>query len=251
MNIIISNYGDDSMALLQWAYEHQVLNVTVISIDTGWAAESWAARVEEGEAWVRRLGFTPVRLHSAKTFAALVSDRQQFPSRKYQWCVSLLKALPIMDYLEQHDPHCTATILLAKRRSASRLYRDIPEYIEESDMHGERRVWHPLYLLTIAERDALIERAGFPVLHHRSLECDPCIHNTPDDFARLADADQQKLEALETAVGKPCFALQGDADHNHIRQLCQHYAQALGKSTRTHYNESFDMGCGSHWACGQ
>ena len=41
MNVISASYGNDSKAMIQWAFENGIDDVTVVYIDTGWAGESW------------------------------------------------------------------------------------------------------------------------------------------------------------------------------------------------------------------
>ncbi len=55
--VIFSSYGNDSVALIQWAHEQGLRDVVVVYSDTQWAADWWAARVEKLEWWVRSLGF--------------------------------------------------------------------------------------------------------------------------------------------------------------------------------------------------
>ena len=65
MNYAISaSYGNDSMAMMQWAAERGLQGVTVAYCNTGWSAPGWEQRVAEGEALAKRLGFETVHLHS-------------------------------------------------------------------------------------------------------------------------------------------------------------------------------------------
>ena len=242
MNIIFGNFGNQTIALIQYAHEQAFNDVYVISVDTGWAAETWQSRVEQGEALARQYGFKVVRLSSKASFADLVRDRQQFPSKKFQWCAGFLKGLPLLDWLDQHDSACEATIILGKRRADSRANAKLTEFIDESEHYGERRVWHPLYKYDDSEFAALIERAGFEVLEHRSLECDPCIHNTSSDFRRMSDSDIKRLRNLEVEVHKLMFRepIDGMVGNAH------YYA-----SEDENKEEQFYMGCGSPFACGE
>ena len=45
--VIFASYGNDSIALIQWAHERGLQGVHVAYSDTGWAAPWWAARVEQ------------------------------------------------------------------------------------------------------------------------------------------------------------------------------------------------------------
>lgn len=37
--VLSASYGNDSIAMLRWAYEQELADVTVVYCDTGWAAE--------------------------------------------------------------------------------------------------------------------------------------------------------------------------------------------------------------------
>lgn len=41
MNVISVSYGNDSLAMIQWAHENGLDDVIVVYIDTGWSGESW------------------------------------------------------------------------------------------------------------------------------------------------------------------------------------------------------------------
>ena len=62
--IIKSSYGNDSIALIQWAHERGLQNVAVLYNDTGWADPAWIGRVLECEVWCAAKGFTPHRTTS-------------------------------------------------------------------------------------------------------------------------------------------------------------------------------------------
>jgi 3'-phosphoadenosine 5'-phosphosulfate sulfotransferase (PAPS reductase)/FAD synthetase len=145
MYVIHGNYGNHTVALMQWALEQNLSNVFVVSIETGWAASIWAKRVEEGEGLARSYGFNPVRLASSADFISLVKDRKEFPSQKFQWCSSFLKGLTLLEWLDKHDPNGEAIIIYGKRREDSRLNLHLQEYIEASAHHNDRKVWYPLY----------------------------------------------------------------------------------------------------------
>ncbi len=252
MFIVIGNYGDETIAVMQWIKQQGLAPVTVVSIDTGWAAPCWQTRVAAGEAFAKRCGFTPVRLQAKLNFADLVRERQHFPNQKYQWCPGFLKGLPLLQWLDDVDPSCEATIVLSKRRAASRAQANLPEYIAESEHHGQRRVWHPLYDIDNAARDALVTAAKFPLLHHRSLECDPCIHNSDADFLRMEPHSIAKIKSLETEVGEPMFVPANYAGAKGIVAVIEYIKQRQTKlNSSDNYQELFDKGCGSPFGCGQ
>jgi 3'-phosphoadenosine 5'-phosphosulfate sulfotransferase (PAPS reductase)/FAD synthetase len=203
--VLSASYGNDSVALIQWAYESGISNAVVTFVDTGWAGEGWMERVERCEDWVRSLGYEAVRITPAVQFEELIRMRKGFPNQRYQWCSGLLKGVPFLEWIDAVDQECKATVLIGKRREESEERKDTPEFIEASDYHGGRRVHHPLYLHDELARDALIHRAGFEVLPHRSKECDPCVNANRGDLRTLAAPDVVKLANLEGDVGKPMF----------------------------------------------
>lgn len=241
--IIRSQYGDESIALVQWAYEaglqNLVQNVEVVTIDTGFAASSWAERVKQGEQHAKDCGFKTRNLISPISFADAVKGRGEFPSVEFQWCSALLKGLPFLDWLDTWDPNCQAIILMAKRKSAALAHLNLTEWIENCEYHNNRTLWHPLINLETQERDALLDRAKFTPLHHRSLECDPCVHSTKADLARLNKQDIQKVKMLEEAIQSPILQL--------IHQAKKEDVNSVVEET---YLDLFYRGCGNHFGCG-
>ncbi len=250
MNIIFGNYGDNTIALIQWAYEKALKDVRVIHVNTHWAAQDWDNRVAAGRELSKRYGFEPIELQSPTTFTEMVKGRESFPSQKFQWCAGFLKGLAFITWADKHDPTGEALIVLGSRRADSRLREDLEEYKQSSEHFGDRRVWYPLYQHSNRERDELITRAGFTVLNHRSLECDPCIHSQVADFQRMSVVDVEKLRILESRIHQPMFHPIDLGGAQYIEQVIQwaQQQQALenGKSL-----ESFNMGCGALYSCGE
>jgi 3'-phosphoadenosine 5'-phosphosulfate sulfotransferase (PAPS reductase)/FAD synthetase len=246
MNIIFGNYGNETLGVIQWAVERKLTDVTVISIDTGWAGKGWLEHVETAEAFAKGQGFNVVRLASKLSFADLIADRGEFPSTKFQWCAGFLKGLTLLDWLDEHDPSCEALLILGNRRALSRKSINLTEFIEESEHFDERKVWHPLYDCTDEALMSLVEKAGFVPLTHRSLECDPCVNNIDKDFKRIAAEDVEKTQQLEDKVGKPMFlkAIQGD-DASFTAVVKWFDEKPTGISTNP-----IEMGCGAPFACG-
>lgn len=201
--MLSSSYGNDSIAGIQWLHERG-LQATVAYCDTGWGALQWSARVERGEALARSYGFPTVRCVS-KGMPTLVRDRKGFPGNGMQFCTTELKIMPFLEWIDGFDPECKATVLIGKRRAESEARKDTPEFIESSEVHGGRKVWHPLYLHSDAERDTLLERAGFEVLPHRSRECHPCVNANRQTFLSLTPGEVERVSDLEVEIGKPMF----------------------------------------------
>lgn len=246
MHILISNYGNESCALLQWAIKVKLQHVVVISVDTGWAADGWLDRVAAGEAFARQAGFGVVRLQSKLSFNELIQDRQSFPNKKFQWCAGFLKGLPILEWLDEQDPACEATLLLATRRATSRANFNLPEFIEESDYYNGRRVWHPLFDQQSID-DLLIDCSLERLTNNRSLECQPCIHSNANEIRQMAAKDVEKTDQLERIAGQPMFPAEAFEQQQGIVSIVDCLKQKQCAAESGNYP---DMGCGSPWGCG-
>lgn len=205
--VIRSSYGNDSVALIQWAHESVLEDVAVLYSDTGWARDSWAARVEQMEVWVKSLGFATARTSSIG-MEALVRSRKMWPQRLMQFCTKELKILPTKAWLEENDPGRLAVILTGVRREESTHRAKHPAFILNSANDGGRIVASPLVDFTKDDRNALVARAGFDVLSHRSEEC-LCINSGRDDIKRWDENDIAKIGRIEadlgfSSKGKPC-----------------------------------------------
>lgn len=201
-NFIFASYGNDSIALIQWVKEHGERNVSVIYSDTGWAAAWWDERVAQAEEWVKSLGYTPVRIGSIG-LETLVKEKKGWPRQGMQFCTHRLKIEPAMKWLEANDPAKTGVCWVGVRREESQARKAFPETIEASPNHGGRMLRAPLATYTTAQRNELLERAGFEPLPHRSMECFPCINSNRADLRLLAkdNARVEQIAALETEMG--------------------------------------------------
>ena len=221
MNVISSSYGNDSVALIQWAKESGLENVSVVFIDTGWSAPGWLDRVASLEQWVRGLGFTPAHIKPDIQFEELMRIKKGFPNQRYQWCSAALKGVPFLIWADEVDAERKATVLIGKRREESQERADTPEFIEASEYHGDRRLWHPLYEHTAEMRDALIRRAGFDPLPHRSGECSPCINANRGDLRGLGATEIERVKSLEAQVGNTMFRPKRHGGAKGIEQVIQ------------------------------
>lgn len=200
--LISSSYGNDSVALIQWARELMLQDVAVIYADTQWASDAWKERVTKCEAWVARCGFTPLRAES-EGFKSLVRRKKSFPRQGMQFCTQTLKIEAISKLAASLDPLGLATVLIGVRREESARRAAAPLFEISNIPNDGRRVIRPLALHTAAERDLLLHRAGFSPLPHRSDECYPCINANRADLRRLAsDEDRvQEIAAFENDMG--------------------------------------------------
>lgn len=177
MYVIFASYGNDSVALIQHIHECKFNDqITVLYSDTGWAAEWWDERVRKGEDLAQSYGFQTVRTKSAG-MESLVKSKQAWPmGGGAAFCTAELKVKPALEWLEVVDPHGDATCVTGVRREESRNRASAPEWIESSERHGGRELWQPLVRFDSYDRDALLDRAGFPVLPHRSVMFRPARH---------------------------------------------------------------------------
>lgn len=246
--VISASYGNDSMALIQFAYETQLKDVTVVYCDTGWAKSDWHKRVEAGEALAKSYGFQTIRQKSIG-MVELVRMKKGFPFHRSQFCTAHLKGLPFLEWIDEADPECESIVMIGKRREESHKRADTPEWIDSSEYHGGRKVWHPLYLHNTDARNSLLKSAGIEVLPHRSDECFPCVNANKMDIQRLEEAAITRLEILEHEIGKTMFRPYKHGNAKGIRKV-----HIWAHSNRGQYNddqeELFDMGCGSPFGCG-
>lgn len=204
MNVISSSYGNDSVALIQWAHEKKLPEVMVAYCDTGWSAPHWPQRVDRGETLAKSYGFQTVRCKSIG-MSELVRMKKGWPGNGKQFCTAHLKGVPFLSWIDEVDPECGAIVLIGKRREESEKRKDTPEFIESSEYHGGRKIWHPLYAHTDEMRNELLSRARFEPLPHRSLECNPCVNANRGDFLRLTAGEIERVNDLEAEIGKPMF----------------------------------------------
>lgn len=242
MNVIVANFGNDSIGLIQYARELGLSDVYVVSIETGWGNPLWDKRVEAAQDWVKSLQFSWVRLQPKLDFANLIRAQGEFPSTKFQWCATYLKGDTIRHYLQEQDPLKEATVLLARRRSQSSKFQDLAEFIEGSEDFAERKIWHPLVDCDAQTLQNLVKKTPFDWLAHRSLECDPCVNSDATDVLRLTPDLIKRLAQLEIEMKEP-FLPHLCHDKNTLQE-------ALPSLETGEPRFLFDMGCGSPYGCG-
>lgn len=202
-NVIFASYGNDSIALIQWAHERRLPDVHVAYGDTGWAADWWPARVEQAEAWVRTLGFVPHRI-KGESMAALVMRKKAWPrggGGRYQFCTEALKQNPALAWLSLHDPNGETACFTGVRREESENRRDAPEHVIVSEDHGGRELWQPLVRHTEAMRDALVRKTPMPLLPFRSKECYPCVNARKGELKLLDSEARARVHTIELLAG--------------------------------------------------
>uniref|UniRef100_UPI000374A920 hypothetical protein n=1 Tax=Legionella tunisiensis TaxID=1034944 RepID=UPI000374A920 len=190
----------------------------------------------------RKQGVIVHALSAQATFAEMVIDRKQFPSRKFQWCASFLKGLAILTHLDELDPACEAYIVSGKRQLDSRRYANLQEFEQQDDLYQGRTLWHPLWQTGNEAFTALIKRAGFSLLPHQSLECSPCIHANLGELKRLDAQALQRLDKLEQQINQTMF-------QQPINQLAK--CSVKGRIKENLGLQQFDLGCGAPWGCGE
>lgn len=200
MHVIFSSFGNDSLALIQWAIDSKLPNVHVVYSNTGWYHPDWPAKVEKAKVWLASVGFHFHEIAS-EGMANLVLRKRGWPRHGMHFCTEELKIKPAFEWLERMDPKKEAICLVGIRREESFQRSTFPEWTEDSPRHGNRPLWAPLVNVKNPERDVLITRAGFEVLPHRSQECYPCINSNKRQL-KLVNEDRIKLiEKLEKQLG--------------------------------------------------
>lgn len=201
--VIFASYGNDSIALIQWAHERRLDDVHVAYGNTGWAADWWAERVAKGEAWAQSLGFCTHQIDS-EGMEGLLARKKAWPrggGGKFQFCTEALKEAPAVKWLETADPLKEVTCMNGVRREESANRSDAPEWVECSEKHGGRELWSPLVRHTEAMRDELLSRTPFEPLPYRSKECYPCVNARKAELRHLDEPTIIRIERLEHGAG--------------------------------------------------
>lgn len=198
--VIKASYGNDSVALIQWAHEAALQNVAILYNDTGWAHPDWNARVTTLENWATSLGFEPQRTKSIG-LEQLVRNKKSWPRQGIQFCTAELKIKPTLEWMDKIDPQKLAISVIGVRREESTNRAAFPEFQYAAPNEGGRDIWAPLVAFTEAQRDDLLLRAGVEPLPHRSMECYPCINSNRADLQQLTEQRVAEIEAIETSLG--------------------------------------------------
>lgn len=249
--MIFASYGNDSVALIQWAHEHALRDVTVAYSNTGWAAQKWPARVAAGEAWAQSLGYKTAQIPSMG-MEALVAMKKAWPrggGGDYQFCTGHLKGAPAAAWLDELDPDGGAVCMVGVRREESAKRTYWPEWSEESPNHGGRPLHSPLVRHTEAMRDELIRKTPLPVLPHRSKECWPCVNARKGELAAMDEPAIIRIEAIETRAGinskGNARVMFSPARHNGAIGI-----RAVVEDARKGHDDMFEpQGCDGGW-CG-
>lgn len=229
-HFLSSSCGNDSVAMMIKALRIGVPNITVVYSHTGWASEKWAARIEMVKAYAQEKGCAFIELNKdGLTLPQLVTARKGFPMPGKTWCSLHLKAIPFLMWADEADPKCEAVVMIGKRRDESFARRDTPEWMDSSEHHGGRKVWHPLAYVTEAERDELLVSEGFEVLPGRSEECTPCVNANRTDMRRMEAIDIEKTIDLESVVGQNMFRPHHHMGANGFKQVIRWAHSPRGK----------------------
>lgn len=241
--ILIGNCGNHSLAALQYLLLQSVSEIHLVYVDTGWASSHWDLRVAQTKAFADTHQVSFHTLKAVADFKQMVNDRKQFPSQKFQWCAGFLKGLTILNFLEDIDPFCQATIVSGKRQLDARRYENLTEYQEEDNCFNGRTIWHPLWNTNHETFKRLVHLGGFDFLAHPARECHPCIHASVKELGQLGQAEKTRLEQLEQELQRSMF----------VKPVHEYVCNAQSKNIPEHGNnlKEFDSGCGSAWNCGE
>jgi hypothetical protein len=210
MNIIIGNWGNETIALLSWCLKNQLQNVYLLTVDTGWQSAIWKQRIEEGLHFATQNAIQVITLKPTLSFPEIIKHRGAFPTPSFLWCADTLKKTPILKWLTENDSRSEATILLPYVKATSQ--HQYLAYDEETarEHYDDREVIAPLLHTSKEECHELVTAAHFQWLTTKSQECAPCVKSSLKEL-KLNDKDEiAKLAALEKAVGKTlCHNAQG------------------------------------------
>jgi len=241
--VVRANYSQETIILLAHLSQQEEYSAYnkkyAVYIETGWSATGWLSHVEQGERLAKKLGFVPVRLSSPASFESLVRDRGDFPSQKFQWCAGMLKGIPLINWLDEHDPAGEWVIAIPKRQTLARTR--IPEIIDECPYHGDRKVIHPILYLSEQDKVNYLIQHGFQGALVRSLECEPCVNLRQSEIAALKSSDIEKTAKLENSLQKTLFLTEIKSQVQSARES----VKQVGLQ-----RDSFNRGCGDPFGCG-
>lgn len=211
MNIICCSGGNDSVALIQWAYDTRLKDVTVLYNYTGWEISWWNDRMKEVQVLCDKYKFKYTCTFGV-TFKELVRFKKGFPmaASNMQFCSYYLKKQPTLEWLGKKDPSGEAIIYIGIRRCESQNRANHPRSIIADMRYDGRAMEFPLVNYTDMDRDLMVEKTKMDILLHGSMECFPCINSKRADF-RLLSKYQDRIDELAefeiemgyTSKGKP------------------------------------------------
>ncbi len=218
----------------------------MVYCDTGWAAPGWEERVSKGEELAKKYGFDVQRIKSMG-MVELVRMKKGWPGTgPQQFCTAHLKGIPFLIWLDEIEPNCKAKVLIGKCRAESKERANTPQFVHNSEYHGGRTVWHPLFKHSDEDRNKLVKQSGMELLPHRSQECSPCVYAARPDFMLLTQNQIEQVNLLEVEIGKPMFRPKrfGAVGIYGVMVWAKH-----GRK-RGMFDVLEDEGCGSPFGCG-
>ncbi|MED7788220.1 hypothetical protein [Francisella sp. 19X1-34] len=202
-NIIIANYSIHSLGLICWAKQNLKDNFCVLSVDTGFAADGWNDYLDEVFNWLNQENIQYFHLTSENSFQELVLARKQFPSQQFSWCAGFLKGITLLNKIDELDPDGEANILLSHRKDLSKVSQ-LLKNLDEEERYDYRALKYPLLDKKHEEILKLTQNLPFKPTYH-SLECQPCIHMTQDEFKNISYQDIKKVAELENKTNSFMF----------------------------------------------
>lgn len=203
-NIIIANYSIHSLGLICWAKQNLGNNFCILSVDTGFAAANWHNYLTKVFNWLKQENIQYFHLKSENTFQELVSARKQFPSQQFSWCAGFLKGITLLNKIDELDPDGEAMILLSHRKDISKVSQ-LLKNLDEEEKYDYRSLQYPLLNYSYHDVVELVKNLPFESVTH-SLECQPCIHFTKNEFVNISTQDIEKVVELENKTNSFMFS---------------------------------------------
>ena len=245
--VVFGSFSDHTIAVIQWLHERRtMLNVTstvyVVTVNTGWSSKAWALRTHSALQWCESLGMTPVVLDAPVDFESAVLARTRFPTAKFQWCASMLKGLPFLQWLNEVDPQNETVII--QGTNPSTLGAQVERIKDECEFHGDRSMFRPLNNSSPEALEALIMKTPFTVDRHwRSQECQPCVKCSKATLHQTGYDDLIKVQELENRLRLNWYNQPVDGKNT----LYQQMTERMMASSET---QKLYAGCSDPYACG-
>lgn len=203
MKVIFCSGGNDSVALMQYMIERNERDCIVLYNKTAWEMPGWMDRIKEIQIHVESIGWK-FAITESEGFENMVQRKKGFPMAacNMSFCTQNLKTFPTLAWLQENDPEKRFECYAGIRREESQHRAKHPEMKCDS-LYEYRLRKFPIVHMQEEERNQLVERFGFDVLPHGSMECFPCINANRRDLRLLSEYPDRiaLIERLEKKMG--------------------------------------------------
>ena len=234
MNVITGQYGNETIALVQWALNHKLDQLVVVNVETSWQAVGWDQRVLKAKQWLDGNGVESHTIRPRQSFDQSMREHHAMPDSQNTWCAQHMIGDTLLDWLDEVDPMLQAHLYVGNRKALSKAWQTESFHQPKSEYFERRDLFQPLLDYDNQKLIDLIAMTPLPYLSHQSLGCGPCIFSTSQDLLALDPEDLLKVKQLEDDLGQTFHASQQTILQT-IEQAKQGSLSSIGPSCRLPY----------------